>query len=80
MCYVSLLLLSVYFILTCTVSVPNIIDAQNSFGSVNTDLYCFPTDGFRNASLLQTSVTFTEDVSVFLTQSKTRLHYSIKQS
>ena len=51
--------------LTCTVSVPDIIDTQNSCGSVNTDLYCFPTDRFRNARLLQTPATFTEDVSVF---------------
>jgi len=51
--------------LTCAVPVPNIIDAQNSFGSVKTDFYCFPTDGFRNARLLQTPATLTEDVSVF---------------
>jgi len=51
--------------LTYTVSVADIIGAQNSFGSVNTDLYCSPTDGFRNARLLQTHATFTADVTFF---------------
>ena len=54
-----------FFILICTVSVADIIGAQNSFGSVNTDLYCFLTDGFRNARLLQIHATFTADISFF---------------